>query len=218
VLRQLRNSRRIPVVAAGPPLLGESSDVFTAAVTHDNVAGGFAVGCHLGALGHARVGYTAVGGVARNHSALRLQGLRAGLAANGVRDPVLLVDPVENTSAGGYCAVTSLLERYPDLTAIFAHNDRLALAALQVLWTKGRRAPEDVSVVGYQDLPMATYAVPPLTTVRIPVERIAERATELLFQALAGKEIQERAVVIQPELVVRRSTAPPRRPVGNDRR
>ena len=104
-----------------------------------------------------------------------------------------------------------LIEDHPDLTALFAYNDRVALGALVALWRAGRRVPEDVSVVGYQDLPFAAYQIPPLTTVRIPIPRIAELATGLLFQALAGEETPEREVMVRPELVIRESTAPPAR-------
>jgi LacI family transcriptional regulator len=210
VMRDLMKERSIPIVAAGPPLLPESSEVLTACAAHDHLRGGFLVGHHLGTLGHQRVGQTAVSGVSGHHGTLRLQGLQAGLAASGVRETVRLVDPVENTFEGGFHATRQLLAENPDLTAIFGHNDRMALGAIHALWELGRRVPESVSVVGYQDLPMAAHTLPPLTTVRIPVEQIACQATELLLQALTGAAIAEREVVIQPELVLRQSTAPPR--------
>lgn len=197
------------IVAAGPPLLPETSDVFTACVAHDNFRGGGAVGAHLAALGHTRIGYTVGGGLSSHTSALRLDGLRDGLAAAGMAADLCLSSPIVNTFEGGYHAARELLERRPDLTALFAYNDRVALGALLALSRAGRRVPADVSVVGYQDLPFAAYNVPPLTTVRIPVQRIAELATSLLLRALAGEEIRPREVMIHPELVVRETTAPP---------
>lgn len=205
VAQELKDRRAI-IVAAGPSLLPETSDVFTASVAHDNLHGGRLIGQHLGELGHRRVGFTAPGGLSRHTSSLRLQGLRQGLAACGVHDEVRLVDAADNTFEGGLRATRLLLEQCPDITAIFAYNDRVALGALQALWRAGRRVPEEIAVVGYQDLPFASYTVPPLTTARIPVPQIAEIATGLLFHALDGEEIEERQVTVRPELIVREST------------
>jgi LacI family transcriptional regulator len=210
LVRPLRNRQSIPIVATGPPLLPEATDIFTAGVIPDNEGGGFAIGRHLARLGHRRIGsYLAIGDNAHDNSRLRLAGLRAGLAACGVREEVRLVEPVANSLEGGYQAASALLDRYPDLTAIAAYNDDLALAALRALGQRGLRVPEDVSVVGFSDRPISAYTFPALTTVRIPAERIAAAATDLLFQAMAGKPIAQPRVVVGAELVVRESTGPP---------
>jgi LacI family transcriptional regulator len=199
-----------PIVAVGPPLLPEVRDVFTACVAHDNRQVGWTIGHHLGTLGHRRVGYTAAGGWSGSASRLRLQGLQSGLAACGVQEGVRLVELVESDFEGGARAAAELLERHPEVTAFVAFNDSVAAGALQVFWRRGRRVPEEISVVGYHDLSLAAYTIPPLTTMRVPRGRIAQLATDLLFQALAGEPIVEREVLFQPELVIRESTAPPR--------
>jgi LacI family transcriptional regulator len=210
VTQQLKSKSAV-IVAAGPPPLPEATDVLTAWVTHDNRHGGRLLGAHLGALGHRHVGYIGASAVASHVSALRLQGLREGLLAGGAPATVYEIDAAENSFPAGRRAAARLLERHPDVTAVFAYNDRMAMAALQTFWRRGLRVPEQISVVGYGDLELADYTIPPLTTVDVPRQRIAERATDLLFRALAKEEIAVEGVVVEPELVVRGSTAAPRR-------
>lgn len=209
IAQQLRSQANLPIIGVLPLLRLEMKEVYTAWVEQDSRRGGFLVGQHLGQLGHERVGYLAAGGFCHYHSGLRLEGLQEGLAACGVSEAVRLVEPMEHTTEGGRRATLAMLEQHPEVTAIFAYSDRMALGALQALWERGRRVPEEVAVVGYLDAPFAPYTIPPLTTVRVSVEQVAQVATELLFGALGGKEPAQKEVMLAPELVVRQSTAPP---------
>jgi DNA-binding LacI/PurR family transcriptional regulator len=96
----------------------------------------------------------------------------------------------------------------PDVTAIFASNDQMALGVLRALHESGRRVPDDVSVVGYDDIPEAAHLLPPLTTVRTDFLEIGTRALRLLLSQLGGPPETELGRVVPVELIVRRSTGP----------
>jgi DNA-binding LacI/PurR family transcriptional regulator len=93
-------------------------------------------------------------------------------------------------------------------TAVFAANDQTALGLLRALHEHGRSVPDDVSVVGYDDIPEAAYLLPPLTTIRQDLNEVGRRGVELLISLVAGTPT-DRHMVVAPELVVRASTAPP---------
>ena len=111
------------------------------------------------------------------------------------------------TARSGYDAGVQLAQD-PAVTAVFAANDQTALGLLRALHQHGRSVPDDVSVVGYDDIPEAAYLVPPLTTIRQDLNEVGRRGVELLISLVAGTPT-ERHVVVAPELVVRASTAPP---------
>ena len=111
------------------------------------------------------------------------------------------------TPEGGYRAARELLERHPELTAVHVANDHMALGALLAFREAGRRVPEDISVVGFDDVPEAAYFAPPLTTVRQDFADLGRRCIAALLSALHG-DPRETPVPVIPELVVRSSTAP----------
>ncbi|PFG42343.1 LacI family transcriptional regulator [Isoptericola jiangsuensis] len=116
------------------------------------------------------------------------------------------------SAADGYAAGRDLAEALAageGPTAVFAGNDQLALGVLRALWERGVRVPDDVSVVGFDDVDGAAYFVPPLTTVRQPFAALGARGVEMLLAALEGASVPVQR--IEPELVVRSSTAPPPR-------
>jgi DNA-binding LacI/PurR family transcriptional regulator len=94
-------------------------------------------------------------------------------------------------------------------TAVFCYNDMTALGALRMIRMRGLRVPEDISLVGFDDLFIASYTEPPLTTIRQPKRQMGRRAMELLLQLLRGENSQQ-TIWMQGELIIRHSTAPPR--------
>ena len=102
-----------------------------------------------------------------------------------------------------------LLRRDPSPTAVFASNDRLAIGAVHAAVEAGLRVPQDVSIVGVDDIELAAYQTPPLTTVRQSLTDVATLATTILLDLLEGHAPEQAQVVFEPELVVRESTAPP---------
>jgi DNA-binding LacI/PurR family transcriptional regulator len=174
----------------------------------DNRLGGRLAAEHLLGLGHSRIAH--VTGLRALHiSDDRLAGYRDGLAAAGIAADDRLVAEGRFTEEGGYEAARTLLETSPDMTAIFAANDLSALGVLNAIAVSGRRVPDDVSVVGFDDLRLSAFTSPPLTTIRQPAVEIARLATELLIGLTRGEDVEQMRHLLEPTLVVRGSTAPP---------
>lgn len=122
--------------------------------------------------------------------------------------PVIRVEDWRPRS--GYNGANELLDNYGDqVTAIACANDEVALGAIRAILDRGLRVPEDVSVIGFDDHPLAAFASPPLSTIRQDFDRVGELSFAVLDALMAGRELPEERRV-QPELVVRGSTAPPR--------
>lgn len=197
------------VLCGRPPL--DDTDAVTATLTFDNRSGGRRLTEHLLTLGHRRIGYVA-GPMERTTTRHRLEGHRDALATSGVGnagngDQGELTVHGPYTRRSGYEATLELLRREPDLTAIVAANDTVALGASAALRDQGLRIPEDISVAGFDDLPFSIDAVPALTTVRLPLHEAGARAGRL---ATGAEEAPPGGVAtIGAELMVRGSTAPP---------
>jgi DNA-binding LacI/PurR family transcriptional regulator len=115
--------------------------------------------------------------------------------------------PADWSAASG-CAAGQLLARMNDVTAVFAANDHLALGILRALHQRGRRSPEDVSLVGFDDVPEAAYFIPPLTTIRPDFDAVATASLDLLLaQIRSGHRLGDRRV-LTPTLISRDSVAP----------
>ena len=174
----------------------------------DNRVGGFVATEHLLALGHRRIAHVA-GAPGLRISDERLEGY---LEAHGnerlVPDPALVTQG-SFTEEGGYRATRTLLESRVRFTAVFAANDLSAIGVVRAVAESGMRVPQDVSVVGFDDIRLASYTTPPLTTIRQPAAMIARRATELLMDLTEGRQVEVRPHLLEPELVVRESSAPP---------
>jgi LacI family transcriptional regulator, galactose operon repressor len=171
----------------------------------DNRMGGRLATKHLIGLGHTRIAHI-TGAGELGISDERLAGYRDALTAARIEPDFDLVEEGRFTEEGGHDAARSLIERHPDVTAIFAANDLSALGVLNALAENGRSVPDDVSVVGFDDLRLAAYTSPPLTTVRQPGVEIARLATEILIGLTEGQPAQRMRHLLQPELVLRAST------------
>jgi DNA-binding LacI/PurR family transcriptional regulator len=176
------------------------------AVGVDQVAGASLATRHLLDLGHRTVHHL-TGPADSKEARDRLRAWRTVLEAAGATVPEVLSG--DWTPSSGYAAGRRLAARRrdgEDLTAVFAANDQMALGVLAAFHEEGLSVPEDVSVVGFDDLPEAPYFTPPLTTVRQDFAELGRRGVELVLARLAGQDAREEPVV--PELVVRRSTGP----------
>ncbi|WKB52233.1 LacI family DNA-binding transcriptional regulator [Eleftheria terrae] len=162
---------------------------------------------HLASLGHRRI--ACIGGprdIASSEQ--RIAGWRqamaeAGLDAGG--DELLWHG--DFTSQGGYEALHALLRRPERPSAVFICNDLMAMGALCAAHESGLRVPDDLSIVGFDDIELARFTSPPLTTVAQPKQRIAALAVDMLRERIDGRRQQARKVMLQPELCVRASTA-----------
>ncbi|MGW0928239.1 LacI family DNA-binding transcriptional regulator [Streptomyces sp. NPDC002644] len=199
------------VVLCGRPSPAAHPDAVLAALPFDNRGGARALTAHLLELGHRRIGHVA-GPAERTTTRHRLEGHREALAAAGLgdaEDHERLTVHGSYDRLSGHRAARELLAREPDLTAIVAANDTVALGVCAALREAGLRIPEDVSVAGFDDLPFSADAVPALTTVRLPLQEAGARAGRL---ALGREEPPASGVAgIGAELVVRASTAAPRK-------
>jgi DNA-binding LacI/PurR family transcriptional regulator len=174
-------------------------------VSADQVEGARLATRHLVRLGHTRIVHLAGPGD-RSEAVGRARGYREEMIAEGLdpRPPV----PTGWTADSGYRAGRVLLDA-ADVTAVFCSNDETALGLLHAVRDSGLRVPDDLSVVGFDDIPEAAHYAPPLTTVRQDFAAIGRRAVELVISRLAGPTASS-VETIRPHLVLRASTAPPR--------
>ncbi|MFC7929734.1 LacI family DNA-binding transcriptional regulator [Streptomyces cinereoruber] len=197
-LSRLADAGTRVVLCGRPPVEG---DAHAAALVFDHRTGARRLTEHLLSLGHRRIGYVA-GPADRTTTRHRLEGHREALAAAGVPEGPTVHGPYERAS--GHAAVAGLLARDPDLTAIVASNDTVALGVCAALRERGLDVPGDVSVAGFDDLPCALDAVPPLTTVHLPLHEAGTRAGHLATDA--AEPAPDGHETIPAELVVRGST------------
>lgn len=170
-------------------------------VDSDNVGGGRLATEYLLSRGRRRIA-TIAGPPDMTASHDRLDGYRAALADTAVSEG--LVAPGDFTDSSGERAMAELLDRAPGLDAVFAGNDMMAAGALRALRARGRRVPDDVAVVGYDDIDLAHHTEPALTTVRQPVDAAARTMVDLLIRQIDGDRGGE-SVVLPNELVKRDS-------------
>jgi DNA-binding LacI/PurR family transcriptional regulator len=198
---------------AGVPVvrLGGEAPPGSAGVGIDQHAGARDATRHLLALGHRTVWHVA-GPAGWSDSAARAAGWRAALAEAGAEAP-LVVPAADWGATSGLAAGRLLLAARPEVTAVFAANDSLALGVLQALHERGLDVPGRVSVVGFDDVPEAAHFLPPLTTVSCDFQGVAQEALRLLLDHLRpGSWTDARLRDTRPRLVVRASTAPPTNP------
>jgi DNA-binding LacI/PurR family transcriptional regulator len=193
-------SRGVPTVLGGRPL----GAVPAACVDADNRGGAQQAVEHLVAAGRERIA-TITGPQDMTVGLERYAGYLAGLAGVGLAADPALVEAGDFSLDGGVRAAAALLDRRPDLDAVFAASDAMAIGAMRVLRERGRRVPADVAVVGFEDSPSAAHTDPPLTTVHQPVEAMGREMVRLLLTRIAGSTPAEPLVVLPTHLVVRGS-------------
>lgn len=175
----------------------------------DNVQGCKEVVQHLIQLGHRRIG--CITGTARHVATYnRLQGYKAALREAGIPLDYELIEAGDFTEEGGYKAAIRLLDRRPDVTAIFASNDLMAFGTLHAARERGLHVPRDLSVAGFDGIATFRYSTPQLTTAQQPIYELGETAAKLLIDQIQGKALAERHVLFPCRLRIGDSTAPPR--------
>jgi DNA-binding LacI/PurR family transcriptional regulator len=193
---------RIPSVVLGRPSRGVDVDYVDA----DNRDGGRRATAHLIQLGRRRIA-TIAGPKDMVAGIDRLDGYRDGLTDAGIRIDDGLIAIGDFTQAGGESAMVRLLQARPDLDAVFCASDLMAVAALGALQAAGRRVPEDVAVVGYDDSPIATTTRPALSSVRQPIEDMGREMVNLLSGSIEHNGRVPRHIVLATELIARASSA-----------
>jgi LacI family transcriptional regulator len=215
--------RRVDGVIAAAPQVEDSTEVadllraYVPAVSLHSVPGGGVpvVGSnhretgrlaaeHLLSLGHRTIG-TITGPFRRRVVRSRLHGYEDALRQAGIEPEEDLVVEADWTPGRAAEATRLLLRRQPRITAVFVHNDTMAIGVLSALAAAGRRVPADVAVVGCDDVPLAQYLVPPLSTVHVPLAETGEQAVELLVRQIRGDPPPEEPVRLPVSLVIRAS-------------
>jgi LacI family transcriptional regulator len=183
---------------------GRASHAVRTAVLVDDVMGGRLAAAHLIDRGHRAIGY--LSGPVGSHSGQgRLAGYAAAMASAGLPRADGWTEPCAPTAEQGRIAAAQALHRHPELTALICHNDLVAVGALHACREMGRRVPDDLAIVGFDDIPIASLVTPALTTCRIPRHALGATAMELLLDRIRGDEAVVRETVLEPELVVRAS-------------
>lgn len=178
-------------------------------VVTNNARGGRAATEHLIGLGHRHIAFIGGGPLDRGNFFERLQGYREALKAAGIPLRQELIR--EGDIVGGYETTQAVLDAAPEISAIVACNDANALAAIAALRSRGLRVPEDVSVIGFDDIPAAQESWPPLTTMRVDKIAMGRKAAQRLLQKLEEGDVSApHQIVFAPDLVVRGSTAAPK--------
>ena len=190
----------VPVVVSGRPL----GSVEITYVDVDNLRGAATAARHLLAAGR-RVIATISGPQDMVAGQDRRAGYRQAMTDAGLLDRAL-EEAGDFTQESGHAAMRSLLARRPDLDGVFAASDLMALGAMRALREAGRRVPDDVAVVGFDDSPAASAAEPPLSSVRWPLDEMAREMTRLLLRAIDDRSLPPRGVLLATRLVPRASS------------
>ncbi|WP_329038719.1 LacI family transcriptional regulator [Streptomyces sp. NBC_01725] len=196
----LLEEMRMPTVLAGR----RSPDESLSHVHSDNVGGAAAAVRHLIAAGRTRIA-TITGPLDMDVGNSRLRGWREALAERGTAPDERLVAVSDFTEEGGRTAMSDLLDRAPGIDAVFAASDVMAAGALTELRERGRRVPDDVAVIGFDDSVIARHTTPALTSVRQPIEAIGRSITRLLLKEIAEPSTVHRQLLLPTTLVVRDS-------------
>lgn len=200
---ELLKARNLPYVI---------TNIFTpdgphASVGYDNVEGARAAVAHLLDLGHRQIGVLDYPGNRNDRAVLRKQGVAKAFTERGLDfDDVRHIERPYGID-DGRIGLRTLLDTVPGLTAVFCGNDVLATGVLFEAQSLGLRVPEQLSIVGFDDLELSAHLTPPLTTVRVESDKMGTRAAEMLLHKLEGKPVPH-AIKIDANLIVRSSTAP----------
>jgi DNA-binding LacI/PurR family transcriptional regulator len=175
-------------------------------ITLDNVLASRMGTEHLLDLGHVDIVHIS-GPLHLRLARERLKGYQDAMEAHG-QQPVSLGDERSNWRYDeGYRVMQQILALPTRPTAIVAANDRMAIGAMRAIFDAGLRVPDDISVVGVDDLPVTAYTVPSLTTIRQPFEQIGTLGIQLLLDILQKRPVEQTSIAIKPTLIVRQSTA-----------
>ncbi len=197
-------SGEVPIALINRSLGGQSA---VPEVIVDAEVGAASAARLLADLGHRTIGILSFRPPSES-AAVRLRGYGRSLEGQGVKIDSRQVRRVSPDMAGGYAGATSMFARVPRLTALLCANDLIALGAVQAAYAQGLRVPEDVSIVGFDDIAAASSSTPPLTTVHIPQAELGRTAVDLLIGRLRGEPSPSSPVVLPTQLVQRGSHAP----------
>ncbi|MEI6290474.1 MAG: LacI family DNA-binding transcriptional regulator [Chloroflexota bacterium] len=190
-------------------VIGHSSNPNIPSVRSDDENGGYTQTQHLLALGHRKIGIIS-GPENDPATTMRRQGHERAMTNSGLNATSTPRAVGNYTVDGGYNAASQLLQNNPELTAIVAFSDTMAIGAMHWLSKQGYNIPKDISIVGYDDIPDAIRQATPLTTIRIPSMDEGQRAVQVLFDLIENRKLHSNETILPVHLVSRDSTSVPR--------
>ena len=193
--------RNVPMVFldVGPPGEGISNVVVDYAMGVNEAVS------HLLSLGHRRIGFIC-GPLGLKSAQIRRTAFLRSLSEHGIDDADRLLEEADHTVDGGLAAMTRMLESKYAPTAVLASNDLTAIGMMRAVRRAGLAVPGDISIVGFDDIKLAEFTEPPLTTVRLSRQELAEHAFEALLSDLSGQAQPRREYTVETHLVIREST------------
>ena len=203
-LQQLHKDISTPMVFL---TMGTRKDMLIVAV--DNYLGGRMAAEHLLEQGFRKIGHIS-GPLDWWESRQRKSGWHDALSEAGIPEEEHHCETGDWSSASGYAAMAQILKNFPQVDAVFIANDQMALGALQLTWQKNINVPEDIAVVGFDNLPESQYFWPPLTTVRQNLRHLGGRAVSELIRIIEANrndnEVPPQVITLRPDLVIRESS------------
>lgn len=174
-------------------------------ISVDNIKGGYLATKHLLEKKRSEIIFL-TGPLYRKAYFERMTGYLNALRSEGLEYNELLVYQCEGSFQGGYNIIQSIFDKKMEIKSIFAASDVIALGAMRALIERGMKVPEDVSVVGYDDISISSMFIPSLTTVRQPKYLMGQKSVELLMKKIEDKSFKNEYVVLEPELIIRESS------------
>jgi DNA-binding LacI/PurR family transcriptional regulator len=173
----------------------------------DNTMAAYIATEHAIGLGHRQIAHV-TGSSQLSLAEERIEGYLKALSAYGLSYQRLIISETERWDySSGYAAMRDLLQDAPVPTAVFFASDQMAIGAYRAIIEAGLRVPDDISIIGFDDIEAASFSVPSLTTIRQPFTQMASSAFDLLLDLISGNEVGSPQLVLPPELIVRGSTA-----------
>jgi DNA-binding LacI/PurR family transcriptional regulator len=198
---ELLHNEGTPIVLHGAP---DISDI--PSVDVDNTQGAYTAVQHLIDLGHQRIGHISNAPLSYTSSRDRLSGYRQALTDAGITFDTSLVYEGEFTDASSYEPMHQMLDLPEPPTAVFIGSDVVALGAIDAIHSRGLHIPDDISVIGFDDVSLGKYLRPALTTVHLPAYELGRQAGEMILQIMRGNPLPNSQVRLPTELVIRSST------------
>jgi LacI family transcriptional regulator len=186
-------------------LMGNLADSDLCSVEVNNYFAGKRAVRYLLGLGHTNIACISNAPPSYKAATDRVQGYKDALVAAGITPDDNLIQHADFDPQSGFACMQNLLTSGKDFTAVFIASDNVAMGAKSALREAGLRVPEDISIIGFDDIPWAKYSDPPLTTVRLPAQELASKACLMLLDLMQGSEPEVQHMILDTELIVRKS-------------
>ena len=197
--------KRLEEIDTSTVVMGKLADSNLYSVDVDNQLAARKATQYLIDIGHTQIACISNAQSSFSSAYERVLGYKDALIASGIPPDDELIQYADFDPQSGFACMRTLLASGKKFTAVFVASDNVAMGVKSALRKAGLRIPEDVSIMGFDDIPWARYSDPPLTTIRLPAQKLASEACLLLLDLMKGSEPEERNMVLDTELVVRKS-------------